>query len=45
MAYGLWVTAHGMAMLQQTHLRQFNADFVDHDRRVLEVYVRGLGQS
>jgi AcrR family transcriptional regulator len=44
MAYGLWVTAHGMAMLQQTHLRQFEADFVDHDRRVLEVYVRGLEQ-
>jgi AcrR family transcriptional regulator len=44
MAYGLWATAHGMAMLQQTHLRQFKADFVDHDRRVLEVYVRGLGQ-
>lgn len=45
MAYGLWATAHGMAMLQQTHLRQFKADFVDHDRRVLEVYVRGLGQG
>jgi AcrR family transcriptional regulator len=45
MAYGLWVMAHGMAMLQQTHLRQFNADFVDHDRRVLDVYVRGLGQG
>jgi len=43
MAYGLWVTAHGMAMLQLTHLRQFGADFVDHDRHVLEVYVRGLG--
>jgi AcrR family transcriptional regulator len=45
MAYGLWATAHGMAMLQQTHLRQFTANFVDHDRRVLEVYVRGLGQT
>jgi AcrR family transcriptional regulator len=43
MAYGLWVTVHGMAMLQQTHLRQFAADFVGHDRRVLELYVQGLG--
>ena len=45
MAYGLWVMAHGMAMLQQTHLQQFQADFVAHDRRVLEVFVHGLRQS
>jgi AcrR family transcriptional regulator len=45
MAYGLWVMAHGMAMLQQTHLRQFQADSAAHDRRVLEVYVHGLRQE
>jgi AcrR family transcriptional regulator len=42
-AYGLWALAHGMAMLQQTHLQQFQADFVAHDRRVLELFVAGLG--
>jgi hypothetical protein len=35
--------AHGMAMLQQTHLQHFQTDFVAHDRRVLEHFVRGLG--
>jgi AcrR family transcriptional regulator len=42
MAYGLWTMAHGMAMLQQTHLRQFQADSAIHDRRVLETFVQGL---
>jgi hypothetical protein len=42
-AYGLWCLAHGMAMLQQTHLQQFQADFVAHDRRVLEQFVAGFG--
>ena len=42
-AYGIWALAHGMAMLQQTHLQQFQADFVTHDRRVLERFVAGLG--
>ena len=42
-AYGLWALAHGMTMLQQTHLQQFEADFVAHDRRVLEQFVAGLG--
>jgi len=45
MAYGLWVTAHGMAMLQQTHLQQFQADFVTADRRVLGLFVEGLGHG
>ena len=42
-AYGVWSLAHGMAMLQQTHLQQFQTDFVTHDRRVLEQFVVGLG--
>jgi AcrR family transcriptional regulator len=45
MAYGVWVMAHGMAMLQQTHLRQFEADFLAHDRHVLEAFVHGLGRD
>jgi AcrR family transcriptional regulator len=45
MAYGLWTMAHGMAILQQTHLRQFQADSATQDRRVLEVFVRGLGPA
>jgi AcrR family transcriptional regulator len=42
MAYGIWATAHGMAMLQQTHLRQFAAESPVYDRAVLELYVQGL---
>lgn len=41
-AYGVWALAHGMAMLQLTHLREFKADFVDSDRRLLERFVTGL---
>jgi len=40
--YHLWALAHGMATLQQTHLRQFNADFATLDRRALESFVQGL---
>lgn len=42
-AYGLWALAHGMAMLQQTHLQQFQADFVTQDRHILEQFVAGCG--
>jgi AcrR family transcriptional regulator len=42
-AYGLWAMAHGMAMLQQTHLQHFAADFEAHDWQVLEQFVAGLG--
>ena len=44
MAYSLWALAHGMAMLQQTHLRHFQADFSAVDRRVLEAFVQGWAQ-
>jgi AcrR family transcriptional regulator len=43
-AYSLWALAHGQAMLQQTHLRQFPADFSSADRRALEAFVAGLAQ-
>jgi AcrR family transcriptional regulator len=42
-AYGLWALVHGMATLQLTHLRQYNADFAAGDRGVVEAFVRGLG--
>jgi AcrR family transcriptional regulator len=41
LAYGLWATAHGMAMLQLTHLEGFEAGFDEVDRRVLEALVAG----
>jgi AcrR family transcriptional regulator len=44
-AYSLWALAHGMAMLQQTHLRQFPADFKTADRRALETFVAGLASA
>jgi hypothetical protein len=44
MAYSLWVLAHGMAMLQQTHLQHFQAAAATVDRRVFEVFVAGLAR-
>ena len=41
-SYVLWATVHGMAMLQITHLRGFDADFPHADRTGLEALVRGL---
>ena len=45
MAYGLWALVHGMAMLQQTHLQRFEADFAAVDRRTLEAFVKGLTRA
>ncbi|HTO98880.1 MAG TPA: TetR/AcrR family transcriptional regulator [Myxococcales bacterium] len=36
MAYALWALAHGMAMLQLTHLKAYQADFEESDRKALE---------
>jgi len=41
-AYSLWVLAHGMATLQQTHLQHFQAEAPAVDRRVFEIFVQGL---
>ncbi len=41
-AYGFWALAHGLATLQLTHLRGFQADFEAADLRALETYVAGL---
>lgn len=42
LAYGLWATAHGMAMLQLTHLASFEASFAAADRAVLEALASGF---
>ncbi len=41
-SYVLWAAAHGMAMLQVTHLHGFDADFGSADRAGLQALVRGL---
>jgi AcrR family transcriptional regulator len=41
LAYALWASAHGMAMLQLTHLSTFDADFASADRAALEALVAG----
>src|SRR5438093_3859665 len=41
-AYGLWALAHGMAMLQATHLRYSQIDFSAANRYTFEAFVRGL---
>lgn len=41
-AYGIWALVHGMATLQQSHLRQHQANFVAVDRHVLETFVQGI---
>lgn len=41
-AYSLWSLVHGMAMLRQTHLRYFQADFEAIHRRTLQVFAEGL---
>ena len=43
--YGLWALAHGMAMLQLTHLAGYDADFGTADRSALRAYVSGLARS
>ena len=41
-AYAIWAAAHGMAMLQLTHLAGFDADFEAADRATLEAIVAGF---
>jgi AcrR family transcriptional regulator len=41
LAYGLWAAAHGMAMLQLSHLKTFKADFVAADRKVFAALFEG----
>ncbi|MCL4300112.1 MAG: TetR/AcrR family transcriptional regulator [Anaerolineae bacterium] len=41
-AYSFWSLVHGMAMLRQTHLRHFKADFEGIHRRTLRIFAEGL---
>lgn len=41
-AYSLWSLVHGMAMLRQTHLHHFQADFDAIQRRTLQIFAEGL---
>ncbi len=43
-AYSLWVLAHGIATLRQTHLQHAQPGVAGVDRRVFEVFVQGLTQ-
>ncbi len=44
MAYGLWALVHGMATLQTTHLKGFQADFENADREAIDAFLDGLKQ-
>ena len=44
-AYGLWSLAHGLAVMQLTHLHNIDHDFANADRAVLRAFVRGLGRE
>lgn len=41
-AYTIWATVHGMAVLEQTHLRGFDADFAAAHRVALRKLLLGL---
>lgn len=43
--YGCWALVHGMAMLQQTHLHGFEADFQRVDRETLLTFSAGLKKT
>ncbi len=41
-AYSLWALVHGMAMLEQTHLRHVQIDFDAIHRHALEIFAAGF---
>lgn len=43
-AYALWAAAHGMAMLQLTHLAGLDADFDAADRAAFEALIAGFAR-
>ncbi len=45
LAYSLWAAAHGMAMLQITHLAGFHAPFEEVDRAALTALVDGFAPA
>jgi AcrR family transcriptional regulator len=40
-AYGFWALAHGLSMLQLTHLARFEMDFEAADRAALSAFIEG----
>jgi AcrR family transcriptional regulator len=44
MAYGFWGLVHGLASLQLSTLREFEADFGAADRTILAAFLRGLSR-
>lgn len=40
-AYGIWALVEGIVSLQRTHLRAFDADFEEADRRALVALING----
>lgn len=42
-AYAVWSAAHGMAMVQLTHLASFEADFEAADRASFDALIAGFG--
>jgi len=40
--YSLWALVHGMASLQISRLKNFEADFFEVDRNAIDVFIRGL---
>jgi AcrR family transcriptional regulator len=41
-AYAIWALVHGMAMLQLTHLKGYDADFAASDRKIIDRLVAGF---
>ena len=44
-AYTVWATVHGMATLEQTHLRGFDADFEALHAAALDRLLAGLAAA
>ena len=44
LAYLFWSIYHGMASLQITHLREFDAEFAGVDRAGIRAFARGLAR-
>jgi AcrR family transcriptional regulator len=44
-AYTIWATVHGMAVLEQTHLRGFDADFATTHREALQRLLHGMAAT
>ena len=45
LAFTIWAAVHGMAVLEQTHLRGFDADFTGIHRDALRRILSGLGHA